>query len=187
MRRSRLGLRLAPVLIYRMSRFRIFSPPRIRQIFFSYLTREVPEVWFVAYHHSIRANEAGIKFVLNEVDALAEGERLEPLGYVVTNVAPTSKTRMDAFLAGTSPALNSRFSAKRVERGRYPHGRGTLTGWMVLRLSAYSRSRRCWCATRSNNAAGGSPWHSRHRVASGQSTGSFKAHGRLAWSRPYGG
>jgi hypothetical protein len=58
-------------------------------------------VWFVAYHHSIRLTEAGIKFVRNELDAIAEGERLEPLGYVVTNVAPTSKTRMDAFLAGT--------------------------------------------------------------------------------------
>jgi hypothetical protein len=58
-------------------------------------------VWFVAYHHSIRTTEAGIKFVRNEVDAIVEGQRLEPLGYVVTNVAPTSKTRMDAFLAGT--------------------------------------------------------------------------------------
>ena len=42
-----------------MSRFQIFSPPSIRQIF-RLQTREGPEVWFVAYHHSIRANEAGI-------------------------------------------------------------------------------------------------------------------------------
>jgi hypothetical protein len=58
-------------------------------------------VWFVAYHHSLRVSEAGIKFVRTELEAIAEGHRLEPLGYVVTNVAPTSKTRMDAFLAGT--------------------------------------------------------------------------------------
>jgi hypothetical protein len=58
-------------------------------------------VWFVAYHHSIRANEAGIKFVRTEAEAVIEGERLGPLGYVITNIAPTSKTRMDAFLAGT--------------------------------------------------------------------------------------
>jgi hypothetical protein len=58
-------------------------------------------VWFVAYHHSVRITEAGIKFVRTEVEAVAEGQRLEPLGYVVTNVAPTSQTRMDAFLAGT--------------------------------------------------------------------------------------
>jgi hypothetical protein len=53
-------------------------------------------VWFVAYHHSIRLSEAGIKFVRNELDAIAERERLKPLGYIVTNIAPTSKTRMDA-------------------------------------------------------------------------------------------
>ena len=81
-----------------MSRFRIFSPPSIRRIFRN-RHGEVPEVWFVAYHHSLRANEAGVKFVLNEVDALAEGQRLEPLRYVITNVAPTSKTPHGRFFS----------------------------------------------------------------------------------------
>jgi hypothetical protein len=59
------------------------------------------EVWFIAYRHSARPDEAGIKFVPSEAATAAEGLRLESLGYVVTRIAPTSKTRMDAFLAGT--------------------------------------------------------------------------------------
>jgi len=58
-------------------------------------------VWFVAYQHSTRANEAGVKFVHTEVEAIAEGQRLGSLGYVITNVEPTSKARMAAFLGGT--------------------------------------------------------------------------------------
>ena len=57
-------------------------------------------MWFIAYHHSARP-EAGIKFVESKDAATTEGLRLEASGYVITNVAPTSKTRMDAFLAGT--------------------------------------------------------------------------------------
>lgn len=58
-------------------------------------------MWFVAYHHSIRSDEAGVKFVLNEAATVVEGERLISLGYIVTRCAPTSKARIEAFLAGT--------------------------------------------------------------------------------------
>jgi hypothetical protein len=58
-------------------------------------------VWFIAYRHSARPDEAGIKFVPSEAATVAESRRLEALGYIITKVAPTSKTRMDAFLAGT--------------------------------------------------------------------------------------
>jgi hypothetical protein len=66
----------------RMSRFRVFCRSSIRRN----LTDKAK-------------GDSGV--VRNEVEAIAEGERLGPLGYVITNVAPTSKTRMDAFLAGT--------------------------------------------------------------------------------------
>jgi len=58
-------------------------------------------MWFIAYHHMVRQGEAGIKFVQSEGEAIAEKQRLEQLGYIATKIAPTSKTRMDAFLAGT--------------------------------------------------------------------------------------
>jgi hypothetical protein len=58
-------------------------------------------MWFIAYRHSLRPGEAGVKFVQSETDAAAAGLHLESSGYVITKVAPTSKTRMDAFLAGT--------------------------------------------------------------------------------------
>ena len=58
-------------------------------------------MWFIAYRHSLRLGESGVKFVQSETDAAAEGLNLESSGYVVTKVAPTSKTRMNAFLAGT--------------------------------------------------------------------------------------
>jgi hypothetical protein len=58
-------------------------------------------VWFIAYRHSLRPNETGIKFVHGEPEAISERQRLEALGYVITNIAPTSKARMDAFLAST--------------------------------------------------------------------------------------
>jgi hypothetical protein len=55
--------------------------------------------WSVAYRHSIRTDEAGIKFLQQEAEAIDEERRLKSLGYVVTKIAPTAKTRMDAFLA----------------------------------------------------------------------------------------
>lgn len=58
-------------------------------------------MWFIAYRHSLRPDEGGIKFVANEEATLGAGQLLEASGYVITNVAPTSKARMDAFLAGT--------------------------------------------------------------------------------------
>jgi hypothetical protein len=58
-------------------------------------------VWFIAYRHLLRSDEAGIKFVQNEAQSIASGQSLKSLGYEITKVAPTSKARMDAFLAGT--------------------------------------------------------------------------------------
>ena len=57
--------------------------------------------WFVAYRHSIRVDEAGVKFLSGEAEAISEGRRLGLIGYVVSKIAPTSKARMDAFLAVT--------------------------------------------------------------------------------------
>jgi hypothetical protein len=58
-------------------------------------------VWFIAYRHSLRPDEAGIKFVQSEAETIADRQRLEALGYVITSVAATSKTRTNACLAGT--------------------------------------------------------------------------------------
>jgi hypothetical protein len=49
--------------------------------------------WFLAYHHSIRSDEAGVKFLFGEAEAIAEGRRLGSLGYVITNVSLTTKAR----------------------------------------------------------------------------------------------
>ena len=51
--------------------------------------------------HSTRPDEGGIKFVANEAATVAYGQELEASGYVIKSVGPTSKARMDAFLAGT--------------------------------------------------------------------------------------
>jgi hypothetical protein len=61
-------------------------------------------VWFVAYHHSLRPDEAGVKFVTSEAETITEKKRLELLGYIVTKIEPTSKARMEDFLAGTLSA-----------------------------------------------------------------------------------
>ena len=58
-------------------------------------------VWFIRYHQPFRPDEAGIKFVKGEAEAIAEAERLKAFGYVITKITPTSKTRIEAFLAGT--------------------------------------------------------------------------------------
>jgi hypothetical protein len=58
-------------------------------------------MWFVTYRHSQRPDEAGIRFVHGEAAAIAEGQRLMALGCLVTKIAPTSKARIEAFLAGT--------------------------------------------------------------------------------------
>jgi hypothetical protein len=60
-------------------------------------------VWFIAYHHSLRPDEAGVKFAHNEAEAIPEKERLESRGYMVTKIEPTSKARMAAFLADVPP------------------------------------------------------------------------------------
>jgi hypothetical protein len=58
-------------------------------------------MWFITYQHPLRREESGIKFVENEAATFAAGKELEASGYVITSVAPTSKARMEAFLAGT--------------------------------------------------------------------------------------
>jgi hypothetical protein len=57
-------------------------------------------VWFVAYQHSLRLDEAGIKFVSSEAETVIERLRLEAHSYIITRVAQTSNARMNAFLAG---------------------------------------------------------------------------------------
>jgi hypothetical protein len=44
-------------------------------------------VWFVAYRHSLRPDEAGVKFVHDQSAAAAEKQDLESRGYVVARVA----------------------------------------------------------------------------------------------------
>jgi hypothetical protein len=46
-----------------------------------------PVAWFISYRHSLRTDEAGVKFVADRVAAIAEGQHLETLGYVVTRIA----------------------------------------------------------------------------------------------------
>lgn len=52
--------------------------------------------WFISYRHSLRTDEAGVKFVGNYVDVVAEKQRLELLGYVVTDVARNPYARTAA-------------------------------------------------------------------------------------------
>ena len=56
-------------------------------------------MWFIAYHHSLRPEQAGVKFVHGETAAVAEREHLESLGYVVKKIEPTSKVRMEALFS----------------------------------------------------------------------------------------
>jgi tartrate dehydratase beta subunit/fumarate hydratase class I family protein len=58
-------------------------------------------MWFIAFKHSTRPDEGGIKFVANEAATVAAGRELEASGYVIKSIGPTSQARMDAFLAGT--------------------------------------------------------------------------------------
>jgi hypothetical protein len=43
--------------------------------------------WIIAYRHSGRPDEAGVKFVPDGTQAVAERARLESLGNVVTRIA----------------------------------------------------------------------------------------------------
>ena len=58
-------------------------------------------MWFIAYRHSLRPDEAGIRFVQSKDATFIHARDLEAAGYIITNVAPTSKGRMEAFLAGS--------------------------------------------------------------------------------------
>jgi hypothetical protein len=58
-------------------------------------------MWFITYRNPLRPGEGGIKLVLGKDATLVAGQHLEASGYVITKVAPTSKARMDALLAGT--------------------------------------------------------------------------------------
>jgi hypothetical protein len=53
-------------------------------------------VWFVSYQHSLRPDEAGVKFVCDQSEAVAEKQRLESLGYLVTEVAESHHARADS-------------------------------------------------------------------------------------------
>jgi hypothetical protein len=58
-------------------------------------------MWVITFKHSSRPDEGGIKFVENEAATVAYSQELEASGYVIKSIAPTSKARRDAFLAGT--------------------------------------------------------------------------------------
>jgi hypothetical protein len=62
-------------------------------------------VWFISYQHSLRPDEAGVKFVGDQSAATAEKQDLESRGYVVTEVAqsPHASAAADARLAGPPP------------------------------------------------------------------------------------
>jgi hypothetical protein len=45
-------------------------------------------VWSIAYHRPLRPDEAGVTFVRGREAAVAEGQRLEALGYIITEIAP---------------------------------------------------------------------------------------------------
>jgi hypothetical protein len=51
-------------------------------------------MWLIEYRHSLRADEGGVRFVENHEATFGAGQHLEAAGYVITNVAPTSKVRM---------------------------------------------------------------------------------------------
>lgn len=57
-------------------------------------------MWVITFKHSTRPNEGGVKFVENEAATVPYREELEASGYVIKRIGPTSKARMDAFLAG---------------------------------------------------------------------------------------
>jgi hypothetical protein len=44
-------------------------------------------VWFMSYQHSLRPDEAGVKFACDQSEAAAEKLRMESRGYVVARVA----------------------------------------------------------------------------------------------------
>jgi hypothetical protein len=43
--------------------------------------------WFISYRRRLRPDEAGVKFVTDKAAAIAEGQHLETLGYIVTGIA----------------------------------------------------------------------------------------------------
>jgi hypothetical protein len=56
--------------------------------------------WIIAYRHSHRPDEAGVKFLHSEAEAVAEGAWLEGLGYIIERIGQTSKARIEALVAG---------------------------------------------------------------------------------------
>jgi hypothetical protein len=42
--------------------------------------------WAISYHHSGQPDEAGVKLVHSEEEAIAEGQRIESRGFVVTKI-----------------------------------------------------------------------------------------------------
>jgi hypothetical protein len=56
--------------------------------------------WFISYQHSLRPDEAGVKFVCDQTEAAAEKLRLESRGYVVSRIAQ----RLQAWARRLDPA-----------------------------------------------------------------------------------
>jgi hypothetical protein len=77
--------------------------------------RGAPVVWFISYQHSLRPDEAGVKFAGDQSEATAEKQDLESRGYVVTEVAQSShaSAAAEARLAGPPPTSGSRRRALR--------------------------------------------------------------------------
>jgi hypothetical protein len=63
-----------------------FSPGLSTKAFEGWLT----VAWFISYQHLLRLDEAGVKFVPHKAAAVAEGQHLETLGYIVTGFAKSS-------------------------------------------------------------------------------------------------
>jgi hypothetical protein len=67
-----------------VSRFRILSqgvaPRNLSK------SAQEGDLWVVAYHHSIRTDEAGIKFVPDQAEAAAKAHGLEALGYIIAKI-----------------------------------------------------------------------------------------------------
>jgi hypothetical protein len=72
-------------------------------------------VWFISYQHSLRHDEAGVKFAGGQSEAAAEKQDLESRGYVVTEVVQSShaSAAAEARSAGPPPTSGSRRRALR--------------------------------------------------------------------------
>jgi hypothetical protein len=83
--------RAGPDVRYPVRRdWRVGLRTRPRKVAFSESGKQLKrgEVWFIAYHHALRPDEAGVKIVQGREAAVTEGQRLEAVGYIITKIAP---------------------------------------------------------------------------------------------------